>query len=61
MLEGCRMGKHDECKRESQKLFFDTKNKLVWLDEFNYCQCSKRGCKCFVKASERTKKKKRKS
>lgn len=56
------MGNHNECKQQLQKLFFDNKNKVVWLDEYTVCKCTKRGCPCFVKASERNKKpRKRKS
>lgn len=61
MLEGCRENRHKECKQKLQKMYFDAKNKIVWLDEYTVCQCTKRGCPCFVKASERTKTKKRKS
>jgi len=62
MLEGCREGRHKECKQTLQKGVFDPKNKWVLLDEFYVCKCSKRGCPCFVKATERNKKvRKRKS
>ena len=62
-LEGCRLGKHKDCKREMQKLYFDEKTgKPVYKDEFIYCKCDKRGCECFVNAAERKKvERKRKS
>lgn len=62
MLEGCREGKHKECKQTLEKTYFDPKGKIVWTDEFYECKCDKRGCECFVKANERKKKtRKRKS
>lgn len=62
MLQGCREGKHSECERSMQRMYFGPKNKIIWLDEYLNCQCSKRGCECFVKATERNKKtRKRKS
>lgn len=61
MLEGCRDGKHNQCKQTLQKSYFQG-NKYILLDEFYECKCSKRGCPCFVKATERNKKpRKRKS
>lgn len=61
-LEGCRNNKHKECKQQLQKFYFGPKNQLVWMDEYTYCKCDKRGCDCFVKAADRKKKqRKRKS
>lgn len=56
----CFSGDHENCHRESQRFIFEQrkgKSVLVWLDEWIKCECKKRGCKCYVKPAERTKKK----
>lgn len=52
MLEGCREGRHKDCKRKLEKTYFEGK-KYVRTGEFYICKCDKRGCPCFVKATER--------
>jgi hypothetical protein len=63
MLEGCREGRHKECKQTLSKTYWDERSKkFVVTDEVYECKCDKRGCPCFVKAAERNKKpRKRKS
>jgi hypothetical protein len=49
-------GYHDKCIRTAQQFTIDPKtNKVVWGDETETCECTKRGCKCYVPAKERTK------
>jgi hypothetical protein len=56
----CNDGKHSECIRTYQRLSIDPKsNKVVLLDEWRKCECPKRGCKCYVKPADRTKKRKK--
>ena len=51
--------RHELCIREYERFIIDPKtNKVVWLGETRYCECKKRGCKCYVKAADRTKTKK---
>lgn len=63
MLEGCREGRHDECKQSLTATFYDERSKSFIATGVTYeCKCAKRGCPCFVKASERkAKTRKRKS
>jgi hypothetical protein len=55
----CAENRHDNCKRTYRRFRVDERtNKIIWLDEEVICQCSKRGCKCYVAAKDRTKPKK---
>ena len=55
MLEGCREGRHNDCKRTLSKTYWDERSKkfLTIEGEEYVCKCSKRGCACFAKANER--------
>lgn len=59
MFGWCLTNNHSECKREFQVYYVDKKG-LVFTDQMVYCQCPKRGCKCYVKKADRKKAVKRK-
>lgn len=57
MFDWCYQGFHDLCRREYQVFTVDPKtNKVILTGEVKTCQCKKRGCKCYIKPAERTKK-----
>lgn len=51
----CKEGRHDTCHRSYERFYIDGKNKVVYTGEVVKCECTKRGCKCYVKRDERTK------
>lgn len=52
----CYVGQHDQCPRSYERFIIDPKtNKVVLLNETVTCECPKRGCKCYIKAKDRTK------
>jgi hypothetical protein len=57
MFDWCFHGDHNNCHREYERFYVDAKNKIVFTGEMVYCQCKKRGCKCYVPAKDRAKKK----
>lgn len=57
MTDWCQSDQHQACPRNWQRGFVDPKtNKVVWLDEWLVCECSKRGCECYVPVKDRGKK-----
>jgi len=61
MFGWCSAGQHDTCRREAKRFTLDPKkNTIIWSDEVSVCECTKRGCKCFVPAKNRGKTTKRK-
>lgn len=60
MFSWCYEGRHDTCHRSYERYYIDPKtNKPVFTGETVKCECPKRGCPCYVKAIDRTKKKTR--
>lgn len=60
MFGWCLDGKHDNCRREFERYYWDERKKTFVTDgEIVKCQCSKRGCDCYVPAKERKKTKRK--
>ena len=59
-FDQCVHGKHDQCVQSFEKFIIDPKtNKVIYINETVECECPKRGCKCYVKAADRSKSKTR--
>ena len=54
MFDWCFHNDHERCAREYEITYWDGK-KIVHTGTMRKCECTKRGCKCYVKKADRTK------